>query len=132
MARIYSITVSNAVDGVSSGCRACALSAQPSSSTCVPCPAGHYIDMHSSQCTECPRDTHLVSHATVGPDACKSCGPASKSDKVCRYWGRNGAICIIDLAHNLASAFFFLFLFYRTTVYVTATVTSPTQKAMSL
>ncbi|XP_053282951.1 endosome/lysosome-associated apoptosis and autophagy regulator family member 2 [Pleuronectes platessa] len=81
VARIYSISVSNAVDGGSSGCRACALSTQPSSSTCVPCPPGHYIDTRSSQCTECPPNTHLVSHATPGPDACKPCGPASKSDK---------------------------------------------------
>lgn len=84
MVRIYSITVSNAVDGVSSSCRACALSTQPSSSTCVPCPAGHYIDSVTSQCTECPRDTRIVSHATPGPDACKPCGPASKSDQVCK------------------------------------------------
>lgn len=81
MARIFSITVSNAVDGVSSSCRACALSSQPTGSACVPCPAGHYIDSLSSQCTECPPDTRLVSHATPGPDACKPCGPASKSDK---------------------------------------------------
>uniref|UniRef100_A0A671VMP3 Endosome-lysosome associated apoptosis and autophagy regulator family member 2a n=1 Tax=Sparus aurata TaxID=8175 RepID=A0A671VMP3_SPAAU len=81
VARLYSITVSNAVDGVSSECRACALSAQPSSSTCVPCPPGHYIDTRTSQCTECPRNTYLVSHATPGPDACKPCGPASRSDK---------------------------------------------------
>lgn len=85
VARIYSILVSNAVDGVSSGCRTCALSTQPSSSTCVPCPPGHYIDTLTSQCTECPRNTYLVSHATPGPDACKPCGPASKSDKVCLF-----------------------------------------------
>uniref|UniRef100_A0A8C4NYB7 Endosome-lysosome associated apoptosis and autophagy regulator family member 2a n=1 Tax=Dicentrarchus labrax TaxID=13489 RepID=A0A8C4NYB7_DICLA len=81
VARIYSISVSNAVDGVSSDCRACALSTQPSSSTCVPCPPGHYIDTHSSQCTECPSNTYLVSHAMPSPDACKPCGPASMSDK---------------------------------------------------
>uniref|UniRef100_A0A673BRK8 UPF0577 protein KIAA1324-like n=1 Tax=Sphaeramia orbicularis TaxID=375764 RepID=A0A673BRK8_9TELE len=81
VARIYSITVSNAVDGVSSECRACALSAQPSSSTCVPCPPGHYIDSDTNQCTECPQNTYLISHATPGPDACKPCGPASMSDK---------------------------------------------------
>ncbi|XP_022610407.1 UPF0577 protein KIAA1324-like [Seriola dumerili] len=81
VARIYSIKVSNAVDGVSSGCRACALSTQPSSSTCVPCPPGHYIDTLTSKCTECPRNTYLVSHATPGPEACKPCGPGSKSDK---------------------------------------------------
>ncbi|XP_075998687.1 endosome/lysosome-associated apoptosis and autophagy regulator family member 2 [Genypterus blacodes] len=81
VARIYSVTVSNAVDGVSSGCRACALSSQPSSSTCVPCPAGHYIDTRTNKCTECPPDTHLLSHVTPGPEACKPCGPGSKSDK---------------------------------------------------
>uniref|UniRef100_A0A4W6DDP6 Endosome-lysosome associated apoptosis and autophagy regulator family member 2a n=1 Tax=Lates calcarifer TaxID=8187 RepID=A0A4W6DDP6_LATCA len=81
VARIYSISVSNAVDGVSSGCRACALSTQPSSSTCVPCPPGHYIETRTSQCTECPPNTYLVSHTTPGPDACKPCGPGSKSDK---------------------------------------------------
>lgn len=82
VARIYAIWVSNAVDGLSSGCRACALSSQPSSSGCVPCPAGHYIDTSTSQCTECPPNTYLVSHATPSPDACKPCGPASKSDEV--------------------------------------------------
>lgn len=81
VARIYSISVSNAVDGVSSGCRVCALSAQPSSSACVPCPPGHYIDTSTSQCTECPPNTYLMPHAAPGPDACKPCGPASKSDK---------------------------------------------------
>ncbi|KAM8892856.1 endosome/lysosome-associated apoptosis and autophagy regulator family member 2 [Spinachia spinachia] len=79
--RIYSISVSNAVDGVASRCRACALSTQPSRSTCVPCPPGHYIDARTSQCTECPRNTYLVPHAAPGPDACKPCGPASKSDE---------------------------------------------------
>uniref|UniRef100_A0A7N6BBL7 MRH domain-containing protein n=1 Tax=Anabas testudineus TaxID=64144 RepID=A0A7N6BBL7_ANATE len=79
VARIYTISVSNAVDGVSSGCRVCALSAQPSSSMCVPCPRGHYVD--TNQCTECPKNTYLVPDATPGPDACKPCGPASKSDK---------------------------------------------------
>lgn len=85
VARIYSITVSNAVDGVSSGCQACALSTEPSSSTCVPCPAGHYIDTRTNQCTECQHNTYLVSHAAPGPQTCKPCGPASKSDKVCWY-----------------------------------------------
>ncbi|KAM4619565.1 endosome/lysosome-associated apoptosis and autophagy regulator family member 2-like [Polymixia lowei] len=81
MVRIYSISVSNPVDGQSSECRACALSTQPSSSLCVPCPQGHYIDTQTSQCTECPPNTHLVSHTTLGPDACRPCGPASKSNK---------------------------------------------------
>lgn len=83
VARIYSITVSNAIDGVSSRCRACAVSSQPSSSSsaCVPCPPGHYIHSESSQCTQCPPNTVLIPHSTPGPDACQSCGPGSRSDK---------------------------------------------------
>ncbi|CAL8263616.1 unnamed protein product [Merluccius merluccius] len=81
MARIFSITVSNALDGQSSECRACAVSSIPSGSLCVPCPPGHYIDPHTSQCTECPPNTHLVSRTTMGPDTCRPCGPASRSSK---------------------------------------------------
>ncbi|KAJ3596161.1 hypothetical protein NHX12_002570 [Muraenolepis orangiensis] len=81
VARIYSITVSNALDGQSSECRACALSSLASSSRCVPCPPGHYIDPRNSQCTECPPNTHLVSRTTMGPDTCRPCGPASRSSK---------------------------------------------------
>ncbi|XP_061577949.1 endosome/lysosome-associated apoptosis and autophagy regulator family member 2 [Cololabis saira] len=81
VARIFSITVSNAVDGVSSSCRVCALSAQPSSSACVPCSPGHYIDTLNSQCIECPPNTYLAPHTTLGLDACKACGPSSRSDK---------------------------------------------------
>lgn len=131
MARIYSITVSNAVDGVSSSCRACALSTQPSSSTCVPCPAGHYIDSVTSQCTECPRDTRIVSHATPGPDACKPCGPASKSDKVCKSC-KLFVFAILDSSTDYNHTPASLCLFDRTTVCVTVTATSPTQRATSL
>ncbi|XP_024136830.1 endosome/lysosome-associated apoptosis and autophagy regulator family member 2 [Oryzias melastigma] len=81
VARIYSVTVNNAVDGVSSGCRVCALSAQSTSSACVPCPPGHYIDMDTSQCKECPNNTYLLSHTSQGHEDCKACGPASRSDK---------------------------------------------------
>ncbi|XP_034032516.1 UPF0577 protein KIAA1324-like [Thalassophryne amazonica] len=80
-ARIFSISVSNAVDGVSSGCQACAQSSRSSNSACVPCPPGHYIDTQTNQCTECPEDTYLLSHAPQGSDACRPCGPGSKSDK---------------------------------------------------
>ncbi|XP_072290983.1 endosome/lysosome-associated apoptosis and autophagy regulator family member 2 [Eucyclogobius newberryi] len=90
VARIYSVTVSNAIDGVSSRCRACALSSRPSSSSaCVPCPPGHYIQPDTNQCTECPPNTYLVPHAPPGPDACQPCGPASKSDK-------DHSLCSID------------------------------------
>ncbi|KAL0968318.1 hypothetical protein UPYG_G00265270 [Umbra pygmaea] len=79
--RIYSVTVSNTLDGVSSECRTCAVLAQPSGSQCVPCPPGHYIHEHTSQCTECPPNTRLSSHSTQGTEPCQPCGPASKSNK---------------------------------------------------
>lgn len=106
MARLYSISVSNAVDGVSSECRACALSAKPSSSTCVPCPPGHYIDTRTSQCTECPRNTYLVSHATPGPDACRPCGPASRSDKVCRRRDRKWSLLLQSCLPDFKKMFY--------------------------
>ncbi|KAM6960588.1 endosome/lysosome-associated apoptosis and autophagy regulator family member 2 [Aplochiton taeniatus] len=79
--RIYSVSVTNAADGVSSECRPCALSTLPSGSLCVPCPAGNYIDAQTSQCTECPPGTRLVARAARGRDACQPCGPASRSNK---------------------------------------------------
>ncbi|MEQ2275827.1 hypothetical protein XENORESO_009360 [Xenotaenia resolanae] len=81
VARIFSITVTNAVDGVSSSCQACALSTQPSGSACVPCPPGHYIDSLTSKCLECPHNSYLEPHRTQGSEACKACGPSSRSDK---------------------------------------------------
>jgi len=82
MAKIYSITVTNAVDGVASSCRACALGSEQSGSSCVPCPAGHYIEKETSQCKECPANTFLSIHQVYGRDACIPCGPGSKSTKV--------------------------------------------------
>lgn len=80
--KIYSITVSNVMDGVASTCRACAMgSSQQLRSSCVPCPAGHYIDKESSTCKECPVNTYLSSHQVYGKEACIPCGPASRSNK---------------------------------------------------
>ncbi|XP_055030488.2 endosome/lysosome-associated apoptosis and autophagy regulator family member 2 [Misgurnus anguillicaudatus] len=81
MVKIYSISVTNAVDGVASGCRACALQSQRTGSSCVPCPAGHYIDKETNQCQECPPNTVLSGHHIYGKDACQPCGPGSKSNK---------------------------------------------------
>ncbi|KAF2975990.1 hypothetical protein EK904_012718, partial [Melospiza melodia maxima] len=78
---IYSITVTNAVDGVASSCRACALGSEQSGSSCVPCPPGHYIEKESSQCKECPDNTFLSIHQVYGREACIPCGPGSKSTK---------------------------------------------------
>ncbi|XP_044534992.1 endosome/lysosome-associated apoptosis and autophagy regulator family member 2 [Gracilinanus agilis] len=79
MVKIYSITTTNAVDGVASSCRACALGSQQSGSSCVPCPPGHYIEKETNQCKECPPDTYLSIHQVYGKEACIPCGPGSKS-----------------------------------------------------
>ncbi|XP_052536979.1 endosome/lysosome-associated apoptosis and autophagy regulator family member 2 isoform X2 [Tympanuchus pallidicinctus] len=81
VAKIYSITVTNAVDGVASSCRACALGSEQSGSSCVPCPVGHYIEKETSQCKECPANTFLSIHQVYGREACIPCGPGSKSTK---------------------------------------------------
>ncbi|XP_030646148.1 UPF0577 protein KIAA1324-like [Chanos chanos] len=79
--KIYSITVVNALDGLASSCRACAMGSQRAGSSCVPCPAGHYIHRDTSQCRECPPNTFLSGHHIYGREACQPCGPGSKSDK---------------------------------------------------
>ncbi|KAG7454325.1 hypothetical protein MATL_G00258430 [Megalops atlanticus] len=79
--KIYSITVTNAQDGVASSCRACALVSQRSGSSCVPCPAGYYIDKDTNQCMECPPDTYLSGHQIYGKESCLPCGPGSRSNK---------------------------------------------------
>ncbi|XP_051952744.1 endosome/lysosome-associated apoptosis and autophagy regulator family member 2-like isoform X2 [Xyrauchen texanus] len=81
MVKIYSVTVTNAMDGVALVCRACALQSQKSGSSCVPCPADHYIDKETNQCQECPSDTILSGHPINGRESCQPCGPGSKSNK---------------------------------------------------
>ncbi|XP_026101760.1 UPF0577 protein KIAA1324-like [Carassius auratus] len=81
MVKIYSVTLTNAMDGVASVCRACALQSQQTGSSCVPCPAGHYIDKETNQCQECPPNTVLSGHHIYGKEACQLCGPGSKSNK---------------------------------------------------
>ena len=82
MVKIYSITATNAVDGVASPCRACALGSEQSGSSCVPCPPGHYIEKETNQCMECPPDTYLSIHQVYGKEACIPCGPGSRSTLV--------------------------------------------------
>uniref|UniRef100_A0A8B9RB39 Si:ch211-233h19.2 n=1 Tax=Astyanax mexicanus TaxID=7994 RepID=A0A8B9RB39_ASTMX len=81
MVKIYLITVTNALDGVASSCRACAIESQQPGSACVPCPAGYYIDEETNQCQECPPNTFLSGHHVYGRDACQPCGPGSRSNK---------------------------------------------------
>ncbi|MGH0155790.1 UNVERIFIED_CONTAM: hypothetical protein FKN15_006629 [Acipenser sinensis] len=79
--KIYSITVSNVLDGVASSCHACALGPQQSGSSCVPCLPGNYIDKDSNQCKECPANTYLSVHQLSDKEACIPCGPGSRSNK---------------------------------------------------
>lgn len=87
IAKIYSITVTNAMDGSASGCHACAMISQQEGSSCVPCPAGHFINKDTNQCQECPPNTFLSGHHIYGREACQPCGPGSKSNKVPRFIG---------------------------------------------
>uniref|UniRef100_A0A8C5FYW2 UPF0577 protein KIAA1324-like n=1 Tax=Gouania willdenowi TaxID=441366 RepID=A0A8C5FYW2_GOUWI len=82
--KLYSVSVTNVLDGVASACRACALvphNSQQASTSCVPCPAGFYIDRDTNRCQECPPNTHLAGRHTYGQDACVACGPQSISNK---------------------------------------------------
>uniref|UniRef100_A0A673NCA6 UPF0577 protein KIAA1324-like homolog n=2 Tax=Sinocyclocheilus rhinocerous TaxID=307959 RepID=A0A673NCA6_9TELE len=81
IAKIYSITVTNAMDGSASGCHACAMMSQQDGSSCVPCPAGHFINKDTNQCQECPSNTFLSGHHIYGQEACQPCGPGSKNNK---------------------------------------------------
>ncbi|XP_077565494.1 endosome/lysosome-associated apoptosis and autophagy regulator family member 2-like isoform X1 [Stigmatopora nigra] len=83
-AKVFTIHVTNVLEGVASGCRACALvpeNSQQASSSCVPCPPGFYIHGESNRCRECPPGTRLAGRHTYGLEACLACGPAAVSDK---------------------------------------------------
>ncbi|XP_069765172.1 endosome/lysosome-associated apoptosis and autophagy regulator family member 2 [Narcine bancroftii] len=94
--KIYSIVVNNAANGVGLSCRPCALGSDQSSSSCVPCPPGHYIEKDTNQCQECPPETYLSAHHVYGVDSCIPCGPGSRSNK-------DHSICFSDcsFAHSL-------------------------------
>uniref|UniRef100_A0A8C6C937 Endosome-lysosome associated apoptosis and autophagy regulator 1 n=1 Tax=Monodon monoceros TaxID=40151 RepID=A0A8C6C937_MONMO len=82
VAKIYSINVTNVMDGVASYCRPCALEASDIGSSCTSCPAGYYIDRDSGTCRSCPPNTILKAHQPYGAQACMTCGPGTKSNKI--------------------------------------------------
>ncbi|XP_006866030.1 PREDICTED: UPF0577 protein KIAA1324 homolog isoform X2 [Chrysochloris asiatica] len=82
IAKLYSINVTNAMDGVASYCRPCALEASDMGSSCTSCPAGYYIDRDSGACHSCPSNTILKAHQPYGIQACMPCGPGTKSNKI--------------------------------------------------
>ncbi|TRY93443.1 hypothetical protein DNTS_005744, partial [Danionella cerebrum] len=99
--KIYSITVSNAMDGVASVCRACALQSHQAGSSCVPCPAGHFIDKDSNLCQECPPNTVLSGHQLYGKEACQQCGPGSKNNKEHSVCFSDCSFAYTDSSHTL-------------------------------
>nr|XP_026258612.1 UPF0577 protein KIAA1324 homolog isoform X3 [Urocitellus parryii] len=82
VAKIYSINITNVMDGVASYCRPCALEASDIGSSCTSCPAGYYIDRDSGTCHSCPTNTILKVHQPYGAQACMSCGPGTKSNQI--------------------------------------------------
>nr|XP_020018651.1 UPF0577 protein KIAA1324 homolog isoform X2 [Castor canadensis] len=82
VAKIYSINVTNVMDGVASYCRPCALEASDVGSSCTSCPAGYYIDRDSGTCHSCPPNTILKAHQPYGVQACVPCGPGTTSNKI--------------------------------------------------
>uniref|UniRef100_A0A8D1RWR1 MRH domain-containing protein n=1 Tax=Sus scrofa TaxID=9823 RepID=A0A8D1RWR1_PIG len=88
VAKIYSINVTNVMDGVASYCRPCALEASDLGSSCTSCPAGYYIDRDSGTCHSCPPNTILKAHQPYGAQACIRCGPGTKSNK-----GKKMSVC---------------------------------------
>ncbi|XP_026518847.1 UPF0577 protein KIAA1324 isoform X3 [Terrapene carolina triunguis] len=79
VAKLYSINVTNVMDGVASYCRLCALE---SSGSCTSCPPGNYIDRASGACHPCAPSTYLKAHQPYGSQACIPCGPGTKSNKI--------------------------------------------------
>uniref|UniRef100_A0A8C7C3W3 Endosome-lysosome associated apoptosis and autophagy regulator 1 n=1 Tax=Neovison vison TaxID=452646 RepID=A0A8C7C3W3_NEOVI len=82
VAKIYSINITNVMDGVASYCRPCALEASDMGSSCTSCPPGYYIDRDSGTCHSCPPNTILKAHQPYGTQACVPCGPGTKSNKI--------------------------------------------------
>uniref|UniRef100_A0A7N4PG05 Endosome-lysosome associated apoptosis and autophagy regulator 1 n=1 Tax=Sarcophilus harrisii TaxID=9305 RepID=A0A7N4PG05_SARHA len=98
VAKLYSINVTNVMDGVASYCRLCALEASDSGSSCTSCPAGYYINRKSGACHSCPANTFLRAHQPYGVQACVPCGPGTQSNKIhslcfnnCTFSVSNGA-----------------------------------------
>ncbi|KAG8451374.1 hypothetical protein GDO86_003543 [Hymenochirus boettgeri] len=77
MAKIYSINITNAKDGVASWCQPCALGTD---SLCVSCPTGNYIDKMTSSCIPCPPNTFLRTYQPYAVEACVPCGPGTHSN----------------------------------------------------
>ena len=106
VARIYSINVTNTMEGGASECLPCAQvqidapsgTQSPATSPirfiqgsdasgCIPCPPGHFTDnrANGSQCQKCPPNSVVTDPVAVGSSSCITCGPGliSTNGKVC-------------------------------------------------
>ncbi|XP_046841225.1 endosome/lysosome-associated apoptosis and autophagy regulator family member 2-like [Xenia sp. Carnegie-2017] len=87
--KIYSVLLSNTVDGGAEVCSKCRFQVEDSS--CVECPTGQYFDAQSSMCKPCKSGTFLNNNK------CEKCGPglvsnpsSSKCYSSCHYHGKDG------------------------------------------
>ncbi|ELU11199.1 hypothetical protein CAPTEDRAFT_83886, partial [Capitella teleta] len=71
-ARIYSVNITNTVNGGAPVCKACPKGADPQG--CVPCPKGQYVDPDSTQCTPCPAGMVVHGANPWGVESCVRCG----------------------------------------------------------
>ncbi|XP_077463450.1 endosome/lysosome-associated apoptosis and autophagy regulator 1 isoform X1 [Stigmatopora argus] len=82
VAKIFSIRISNVLEGVASHCRQCAVTSRPGDdSTCVPCPPGHLLvsekggEGTKATCEPCPPNSIVAAEWPTGEPACVTCGP---------------------------------------------------------
>uniref|UniRef100_A0A5F8GV37 Endosome-lysosome associated apoptosis and autophagy regulator 1 n=1 Tax=Monodelphis domestica TaxID=13616 RepID=A0A5F8GV37_MONDO len=108
VAKLYSINVTNVMDGVASYCRICALESSDSGSSCTSCPAGHYINRNSGACYPCPANTFLRAHQPYGIQACVPCGPGTQSNKIHSLCFNDCTFSIINTARIFNYDFFAL------------------------
>lgn len=80
-AKIYSVHITNVLEGTASQCRHCALGSAEAGSTCVPCPPGHYMVNGTGVCKSCPPNTYILAEQPIGAAACILCGPNTYSNK---------------------------------------------------
>ncbi|XP_043246470.1 endosome/lysosome-associated apoptosis and autophagy regulator family member 2-like isoform X2 [Amphibalanus amphitrite] len=98
MVRIYSINVTNTIDGGAASCLPCPQGTKDQS--CVPCPPGHYVEAAGggSRCVRCPPDTVVMGPLSYGRDSCQPCGPGLSSS--------DGERCTTSCKANVSSRVF--------------------------
>ncbi|CAL8323341.1 unnamed protein product [Merluccius merluccius] len=95
VAKIYSIVITNAIDGVASQCRQCAVGSSDLSA-CVPCPPGHYMVNGTGVCKSCPPNTFIRPQQIIGEGACIPCGPNT-------YKNKASSACVSDCTLQVQS-----------------------------